>query len=164
MHLKLKRCVRVSCQLCVVITDLSQQTPTSNAVVVPAWRRELAEKRKQRVEVNGIQTSNKENEPKTSPEVPQWKKEFAERRKRREMSPARVQPDKRDRSPETPEWQRRLANTRRTQPIVVPRGPTEDSTDQVPSFMKEFEKKKRTFPRGRCLNCKVNFCGVFIFL
>ncbi|KAL9980202.1 hypothetical protein ACROYT_G008757 [Oculina patagonica] len=129
------------------IKDLSQQTPTSNAVVVPAWRRELAEKRKQRVEVNGIQTSNKENEPKTSPEVPQWKKEFAERRKRREMSPARVKPDKRDRSPETPEWQRRLANTRRTQPIVVQRGPTEDSTDQVPSFMKEFEKKKRTFPR-----------------
>lgn len=151
--------------ICVTITDHSQQAQTTNAVVMPAWKRELAEKRKQRVEVNGIQTTfNKENEPRTSPEVPQWKKEFAERRKRREMSPVRVQPDKRDRSPEIPEWQRRLANTRRTQPIVVPRGPAEDSTDQVPSFMKEFEKKKRTFPRGRCLHCKVNFSRVLIFL
>lgn len=134
-----------------MITDHLQQTHNSNAVVIPAWKRELAEKRKQRVEVNGIQTSNKVSEPKTSPETPQWKKEVAERRKRREMSPARVQPEKHDMLPETPEWQRRLANTRRTQPIVVPRGPTEDSTDQVPSFMKEFEKKKRTFPRGRFL-------------
>ena len=116
---------------------------------IPAWRRELAEKKKQRV-VNGVQTSNKENAPKTSPVVPQWKKEVAERRKRREMSPSRVQPDKHERSPETPEWQRRLANTRRTQPIVVPRGPVEDSTNQVPSFMKEFERKKRPLPRGGC--------------
>lgn len=144
--------MRASHLICITITDHPQQTHTSNAVIVPSWKRELAEKRKQRVEVNGlIQTSNKENEPKTSPEVPQWKKEFAERRKRQEMSPNRVQPDKHDRSPETPEWQRRLTNTRRTQPIVVPRGPSEDSTDQVPSFMKEFEKKKRTFPRGKCL-------------
>jgi len=129
--------------------EQAQKNMTSNVPVIPTWKRDLAEKRKQRVAVNGVQTSNKKNEPKTTPEVPQWKKEFAERRKRRDMSPSQVQPDKRDRSPETPEWQRRLANTRRTQPIVVPRGPVEDSTDQVPSFMKEFERKKRTLPRGR---------------
>ena len=117
---------------------------------IPAWRRELAEKKKQRVAVNRVQTPNKENEPKTSPVVPRWKKEVAERRKRREMSPSQAQPDKRERSPEIPEWQRRLANTRRTRPVVVPRGPVEDPTDQVPSFMKEFERKKRTLPRGTC--------------
>jgi len=128
--------------------EQAQKNITSNVPVIPTWKRDLAEKRKQRVAVNGVQTSNKKNEPKTTPEVPQWKKEFAERRKRRDMSPSQVQPDKRDRSPETPEWQRRLANTRRTQPIVVPRGPVEDTTDQVPSFMKEFERKKRTLPRG----------------
>ena len=136
---------------CIVITDHSQQTHTSNAVVVPSWRKELAEKRKQRGEVNGIHAPNEENEARTSPEIPPWQKEFAERRKRREMSPGRVQPEKLDRSPERPEWQRRLANTRRTQPIVVPRGPSEDSADSVPSFMNEFEKKKKTFPRGKYL-------------
>ena len=150
--LKTKRCGHVSYVTCIPFpfADQTQQTHTSNVTAVPAWKRELAEKRKQRIAVNGLQTSRKENEPKTSPEVPRWKKEFAERRKRREMSPSQVQPDKRERSPETPEWQRRLANTRRTQPIVVPRGPVEDSTDQIPSFMKEFERKKRTLPRGRC--------------
>lgn len=51
-------------------------------------------------------------------------------------------------SPETPEWKQRLSNTRRAQPMVIPRGPPDDPADQVPSFMKEFEKKKRTFPRG----------------
>ena len=149
--LKVKPCGHVSYVTCIYFpfTDQPQQTHSSNVTAIPAWKRELAEKRKQRV-VNGVQTSNKENEPKTSPVVPQWKKEAAERRKRREMSPIRVQPDKRERSPETPKWQRRLANTRRTQPIVVPRGQVEDSTDQVPSFMKEFERKKRTLPRGGC--------------
>ena len=149
--LKVKPCGHVSYVTCIYFpfADQPQQTHSSNVIAIPTWKRELAEKRKQRV-VNGVQTSNKENEPKTSPVVPQWKKEAAERRKRREMSPIRVQPDKRERSPETPEWQRRLANTRRTQPIVVPRGQVEDSTDQVPSFMKEFERKKRTLPRGGC--------------
>ena len=140
--------------------DQAQQTLTTNVTAIPAWKRELAEKRKQRVAVNGLQTPIKKNEPKTSPEVPQWKKEVTERRKCRDMSPSQVQPDKRERSPETPEWQRRLANTRRTQPIVVPRRPAEDSTDQVPSFMKEFERKKRTLPRGRCFKkcyLSVNF-------
>lgn len=128
------------------VKDQPHQTHTSNEPAVPAWKRELAEKRKQRV-VNGVQTSNKENEPKTSV-VTRWKREFTERRKRREMSPTRMQPEKREQSPETPEWQRRLANTRRTQPIVVPKGPVEDTTDQVPNFMKEFERKKRNLPRG----------------
>ena len=149
--LKTNRYYHVSCVTCMYFpfADQAQKNITSNVTVIPAWKRDLAEKRKQRVAVNGVQTSNKKNEPKTTPEVPQWKKEFAERRKRRDMSPSQVQPDKRDRSPETPEWQRRLANTRRTQPNVVTRGPVEDSTDQVPSFMKEFERKKRTLPRGR---------------
>lgn len=130
------------------LPDRPQPTHFSNSVVVPLWKKELAEKRKHRVEVSGVQTSNKENEPKTTPEIPLWKKEIAERRKRRETSPIGVQPDKIDRSPETPEWKQRLKNTRRTQPIVIPRGPSEEHADQVPSFMKEFEKKKRTFPRG----------------
>ena len=99
---------------CIVFTDRPQPTQISNSVVVPLWKKELAEKRKQRVELNSVQTLNKENELKTSPEIPQWKKELAERK------------------------------TRRTQPIVIP----EDPADQVPSFMREFEKKKRTFPRG----------------
>ena len=86
---------------------------------MPLWKKELAEKRKQRVDVNSVQALNKENELKTSPEIPPWKKELAERK------------------------------TRRTQPIVIPKGPSEDSAEQVPSFMREFEKKKRTFPRGK---------------
>ena len=150
--LKAKSCGHVSyvtCSIHFLFADQPHQTHTSNVPAVPAWKRELAEKRKQRV-VNGVQASNKENEPKTSPAVPQWKKEFAERRKRREMSPTRMQPDKREQSPETPEWQQRLANMRRTQPIVGPRGPVKDSTDQVPSFMKEFEGKKKPLPRGTC--------------
>ena len=52
-------------------------------------------------------------------------------------------------STERPEWQRRLKNTRRNQPIVAPKGPSEDSAESVPSFMKEFEKKKRACPRGK---------------
>ena len=135
-------------------TDRPQPTNTLNSVVVPQWKKELAERRKNRPEtINGVQMSNKENEPKTSPEIPQWKKEIVERRKRRETSPIRVR-DKIDRSPQTPEWKQRLSNNRRTQPIVIPRGPSEDSGDQVPSFMKEFEKKKRTFPRGNEMNLK----------
>lgn len=135
-------------------TDRPQPTNTFNSVVVPQWKKELAERRKNRPEtINGVQMSNKENEPKTSPEIPQWKKEIVERRKRRETSPIRVH-DKIDRSPQTPEWKQRLSNNRRTQPIVIPRGPSEDSGDQVPSFMKEFEKKKRTFPRGNEMNVK----------
>ena len=134
------------------LIDRPQPTNTFNSVIVPQWKKELAERRKNRPEIiNGVQMSNKENEPKTSPEIPQWKKEIVERRKRRETSPIRV-PDKIDRSPQTPEWKQRLSNNRRTQPIVIPRGPSEDSGDQVPSFMKEFEKKKRTFPRGNEMN------------
>lgn len=136
------------------LIDRPQPTNTFNSVIVPQWKKELAERRKNRPEIiNGVQMSNKENEPKTSPEIPQWKKEIVERRKRRETSPIRV-PDKIDRSPQTPEWKQRLSNNRRTQPIVIPRGPSEDSGDQVPSFMKEFEKKKRTFPRGNEMNVK----------
>ena len=135
-------------------TDRPQPTNISNSVMVPQWKKELAERRKNRPEtINGVQMSNKENEPKTSPEIPQWKKEIVERRKRRETSPIRVN-DKVYRSPETPEWKQRLSNNRRTQPIDIPRGPSEDSGDQVPSFMKEFEKKKRTFPRGNEMNVK----------
>ena len=135
-------------------TDRPQPTNISNSVMVPQWKKELAERRKNRPEtINGVQMSNKENEPKTSPEIPQWKKEIVERRKRRETSPIRVN-DKVYRSPETPEWKQRLSNNRRTQPIDIPRGSSEDSGDQVPSFMKEFEKKKRTFPRGNEMNVK----------
>ena len=101
-----------------ILTDRPQPAQISNSVVVPLWKKELAEKRKQRVDVNSVQALNKENELRTSPEIPPWKKELAERK------------------------------TRRSQPIVIPKGSSEDSAEQVPSFMREFEKKKRTFPRG----------------
>ena len=132
-----------------LIADRPHQTHITNAVVVPPWKKELAEKRKQRTPVNGNQAPNKENEPSSSLELPQWQKELAERRKRRETLPGQEPPEKSDSPPERPEWQRRLKNTRRNQPIVAPKGPSEDSADSVPSFMKEFEKKKRTFPRGK---------------
>ena len=101
-----------------IFTDRPQPTQISNSVVVPLWKKELAEKQKQRVDVNSVQALNKENELRTSPEIPPWKKELAERK------------------------------TRRSQPIVIPKGSSEDSAERVPSFMREFEKKKRTFPRG----------------
>lgn len=132
--------------------DRPHQTHITNAVVVPPWKKELAEKRKQRTPVNGNQAPNKENEPSSSLELPQWQKELAERRKRREILPGQEPPEKSDSPPERPEWQRRLKNTRRNQPIVAPKAPSEDSADSVPSFIKEFEKKKRTFPRGGSTN------------
>ena len=133
----------------VLITDRPHQTQITNAVVVPPWKKELAEKRKQRSPVIGNQASGKENEPSTFSELPLWQREIAERRKRREVLPGQELPEKTDGSTERPEWQRRLKNTRRNQPIVAPKGPSEDSADSVPSFMKEFEKKKRTGPRGK---------------
>ena len=90
-----------------------------------------------------------ENEPSMSSELPLWQREIAERRRRREVLPGQKLPEKTDSSTERPEWQRRLKNTRRDQPIVAPKGPSEDSADSVPSFMKEFEKKKRACPRGK---------------
>ena len=133
----------------VLITDRPHQTQIPNAVVVPPWKKELAEKRKQRSPVTGNQASGKENEPSTFSELPLWQREIAERRKRREFLPGQELPEKTDNSTERPEWQRRLKNTRRNQPIVAPKGPSEDSAESVPSFMKEFEKKKRTCPRGK---------------
>ena len=41
--------------------------------------------------------------------------------------------------------------------MVIRRGPPDDPADQIPSFMKEFEKKKRTFPRGLFLRNSVKF-------
>ena len=90
-----------------------------------------------------------ENEPSMSSELPLWQREIAERRRRREVLPGQKLPEKTDSSTERPEFQRRLKNTRRDQPIVAPKGPSEDSADSVPSFMKEFEKKKRACPRGK---------------
>lgn len=133
----------------VLITDCAHQTQITNAVVVPPWKKELAEKRKQRSPVTGNQASGKENEPSTFSELPLWQREIAERRKRREFLPGQELPEKTDNSTERPEWQRRLKNTRRNQPIVAPKGPSEDSAESVPSFMKEFEKKKRACPRGK---------------
>lgn len=99
---------------------------------------------------HGVQKTNKENEHKTSPETPQWKKEVVERRKRREASPTSQKWDKIDRPAETPEWRKKLSATRRPKSAVISESPVEESVDQVPSFMKEFEKKKKNRPRGNC--------------
>ena len=61
----------------VLITDRPHQTQITNAVVVPSWEKELAEKRKQRSPVNGNQASSKENEPSMSSELPLWQREIA---------------------------------------------------------------------------------------
>ena len=61
----------------VLITDRPHQTQITNAVVVPSWEKELAEKRKQRSPVNGNQASSKENEPSMSSELPPWQREIA---------------------------------------------------------------------------------------
>ena len=82
----------------VLITDRPHQTQITNAVVVPPWKKELAEKRKQRSPVTGNQASGKENEPSTFSELPLWQREIAERRKRREVSPGQELPEKTDSS------------------------------------------------------------------
>lgn len=124
-------------------------TPISNTGTVPQWKKQLAEKRKQRVDHHGVQKTNKENEPKTSPETPQWKKEVAERRKRREMSPIGKKSDASDKPVEIPEWRKKLSTTRRPKSVVISESPiVEEAEDQVPSFMKEFEKKKKNRSRG----------------
>ena len=61
----------------VLITDRPHQTQITNAVVVPSWEKEMAEKRKQRSPVNGNQASSKENEPSMSSELPPWQREIA---------------------------------------------------------------------------------------
>lgn len=98
-----------------------------------------------------MQKTNKENELKTSPETPQWKKEVAERRKRREMSPIGKKSDAIDKPVEIPEWRKKLSATRRPKSVVISESPiVEEAVDQVPSFMKEFEKKKKNRSRGNC--------------
>ena len=132
-----------------MISDSSQPSYTLSAAVVPQWKKDLADKRRQRADSGIVQTSNKENQPKTSPEIPQWKREFSERRKRRENSAVRQQPDGLDWSADASEWKQRLSTSRRIQTNVIPKSETDASPDPVPSFMKEFEKKKKRLPRGR---------------
>lgn len=123
-------------------------TQISNTATVPQWKKQLAEKRKQRVDLNDVQETNKENESKTSPETPLWKKEVAERRKRREASPVRKHPEIIEKRPEIPEWKKKLSVSRRPKSTTIAENPAEESVDQVPGFMKEFEKKKKNRTRG----------------
>ncbi|XP_068748934.1 nucleolar protein 58-like [Montipora capricornis] len=125
------------------------ETQISNTATVPQWKKQLAEKRKQRVDLNDVQETNKENESKTSPETPLWKKEVAERRKRREASPVRKHPEIIGKRPEIPEWKKKLPVLRRPKSTTIAENPAEESVDQVPRFMKEFEKKKKNRTRGK---------------
>lgn len=67
------------------------------------------------------------------------------------MSPIGKKSDAIDKPVEIPEWRKKLSATRRPKSVVISESPiVEEAVDQVPSFMKEFEKKKKNRSRGNC--------------